>query len=687
MAGSPTLDSVSVESRALRLDLGCGSRRTKGFVRVDVMARCEPDVRCDLEVFPWPFDDDSVVEVRLHHVLEHLGRSTDVFLSVMKELHRICRDGATIDVRVPHPRHDAFLTDPTHVRPILLGTLAMFSKRQNLAWQAEGHANTPLALHLDVDFEIVSQQLVLDPRWQERVDQGVVDRQALAEAVRSQANVVEEIRATLKVHKDGPVGLARRCMEHGDAASCIDVCLGAADECSEDPELWTLLGTAMLAQGQLEGAELGLRRAVAIAPGRASVWADLALVVRRRGELTAAMEYSAKALAIDPSDPRARTQRAGTLAALGRFDEAVAVSEGLVKDHPDVPGYRSNLGNHLRQARRAEDAVQELRLAAQTAPDDPSIRWNLAMALFQSGQVREGFQCSEARYRRPSVDAPRWTEGAWRGRSGQTLLLETEQGLGDAIQFVRFAKAAARGGTRVVVRAPARLVPLLATAPGVAEAVSRSQDVAHEDIAYLMSVPAILGLGENDLVREEPYLVAEPRRAGRFLDGLPPARLRIGVAWQGNPGHDEDRFRSFPLAALAPVAALSGVQLVSLQRGAGEAQVGGVGFEVRLLGRGLDADGAFLDTAAVLGELDLVIACDSAVAHLAGALGVPCFLALAYAPCWRWVPGAPDTPWYRHHRLFHQPEPHDWGSVFAAITEAVRAWAEGGDPPAPRLPR
>ncbi|MEO0605457.1 MAG: glycosyltransferase family 9 protein, partial [Myxococcota bacterium] len=183
--------------------------------------------------------------------------------------------------------------------------------------------------------------------------------------------------------------------------------------------------------------------------------------------------------------------------------------------------------------------------------------------------------------------------------------------------------------------------------------------------------PAILGMGTDDVRQSGPYLAADPTRAHRFLAALPPARLRIGVSWQGNPDHPDDRFRSFRLSALAAVAALPGVQLVSLQRGHGAEQIDQVGFEVHRLGSDLDADGAFLDTAAVLSRLDLVIACDSAVGHLAGALDVPCFLALAYAPCWRWIPGVESTPWYRCHRLFHPPTPHDTRPVFAAMAEAI----------------
>ncbi len=663
----------------LRLNLGCGMRPQPGFVNVDVEPACSPDVVCDLEERPWPFADDSVVEVRMAHVLEHLGQDPSVFLGIFQELYRVCRHDATVDIRVPHPRHDAFLADPTHVRPVTLDTLAMFSRRQCMRWQRAGYANTPLALYLDVDFEVVATELVLSPRWQTRLDRGEVDDAAVKEAARSQLNVVEEIRATLRVCKDSPLALARRCLASGDPSGCVDAALAGVDADPEDAALWHVLGAGMLRQGQLEGAELGFRRALALAPEKPDYWADLTVALRQRGALDEAMGAVRMALDLASEHPTARSHLAGLLAESGDYAQAVETSARLVDDYPDNPGFRTNHGTFLRQAGQAHAALLHLRAAHAAAPAHPSTAWNLALGLFQAGRYREAFPLAEARYRREGVDTPPWADRMWDGTPapGATLLLETEQGFGDALQFVRFAEQAARGGAHVVVRAPARLVPLLSTAPGVAAVVPREQEVDYDHIAYLMSVPARLGLGRDDVRRAGAYLRADPSRASRLLQTLPEAhegRVRIGVAWQGNPDHERDRHRSFPLRALAPIAALPGVVLVSLQRGPGAEQREEAGFSVHELPADLDADGAFLDTAALLDQLDAVIACDSAVAHLAGALHRPCLLALDAAPDWRWEQDAPTTPWYARHTLFRQPTDRagDWAIVFEAMAAHLR---------------
>jgi hypothetical protein len=186
---------------ALRLNLGCGQRKFPGYLNVDKYPECGPDQVVDLEHFPWPWPDDSVAEVRLIHVLEHLGASTAIYLGILRELWRVCRHGAEVHIVVPHPRHDSFLNDPTHVRPVTGDGLRMFSQAENRRWQAEGAANTPLGLYLGIDFELVSTQLELDPRWQQRLDAGETTREAIFEAILRENNVVRQATHLLRAIK------------------------------------------------------------------------------------------------------------------------------------------------------------------------------------------------------------------------------------------------------------------------------------------------------------------------------------------------------------------------------------------------------------------------------------------------------------------------------------------------------
>ncbi len=183
----------------LKLNLGSGQNRIAGFLNVDKFG--EPDVRCDLEVFPWPWLDNSVGTVVLNHVLEHLGADATTYISIFKELYRVCAAGAQIEIAVPHPRHDDFLNDPTHVRAVMPDGLELFSQRKNREWAAQGAANSPLGLYHGVDFDLVDIHYGLDPRWLARLQSGELTQAAVRDAVRTHNNVVQEIRMTLRVVK------------------------------------------------------------------------------------------------------------------------------------------------------------------------------------------------------------------------------------------------------------------------------------------------------------------------------------------------------------------------------------------------------------------------------------------------------------------------------------------------------
>lgn len=185
----------------LKLNLGCGFKRLPGFVNVDSEAACEPDQVVNLEQFPWPWGDRSVVEVHLIHVLEHLGREPHVYLGIMKELWRVCAPGAAVHIIVPHHRHDNFHSDPTHVRAVTPLGLALFDRAQCEQWIAGGYANTPLAVYCGVDFVTEQVQQDFEPEWVERLQSGQLTEAQLWDAARHQANVVTQIRFLLRVRK------------------------------------------------------------------------------------------------------------------------------------------------------------------------------------------------------------------------------------------------------------------------------------------------------------------------------------------------------------------------------------------------------------------------------------------------------------------------------------------------------
>lgn len=189
----------------MKLNLGCGNNRKEGYVNVDREAACAPDQVVDLEQIPWPWPDDVAEEVVMSHVLEHLGRDVKTYFAIMRELWRICRPGALVRIVVPHPRHDSFLNDPTHVRPITPEGLELFSQTKNREWAGQGIANSPLGLYLGIDFAIESANMVPAEPWRTRFAKREIDAGKLMEAARQFNNVIQEIAITLRAVK-APAG-------------------------------------------------------------------------------------------------------------------------------------------------------------------------------------------------------------------------------------------------------------------------------------------------------------------------------------------------------------------------------------------------------------------------------------------------------------------------------------------------
>jgi hypothetical protein len=237
--------------------------------------------------------------------------------------------------------------------------------------------------------------------------------------------------------------------------------------------------------------------------------------------------------------------------------------------------------------------------------------------------------------------------------------------LGDTLHFIRYAELIAQRGAQVRIEVQRSLLPLLARS-GFSNLFAKGSPHPVFDVhAPLLSLPGLVGTTLDNIPCRVPYLAADPRLVERWRDVLGGGR-KVGIVWQGNPLHEGDRFRSIPLTAFAPLAS-AGVELVSLQQGAGREQLAGLGgdFLVRELPGPIDeSHGAFMDTAAIIANLDLVVTCDTAIAHLAGGLGAPVWLALSSAPDWRWMRDRSDTPWYPTMRLFRQKKLFDWDEVF-----------------------
>ena len=443
------------------------------------------------------------------------------------------------------------------------------------------------------------------------------------------------------------------------------------------------LGNLLKARGQIEEAIACHRRAAALQPGSAELKSNLGLALKDAGRIGEALVELRGAAGLAPRHADIQFNLGNVLLAAGMAEEAEAAFARTVDLDPGHARAWCNRGVALREQGRGVQAAATLRKALDLAPDWADAHWNLGLALLMDGKFAEGWRKYEWRRRIPGFAIQKPIGPEWDGSAlaGRTLLLRAEQGLGDAIQFARYARLAGGMAGKVVLECPPGLVRLL-RGSGICDAViARGETVSFDVEAPLMSAPHFLDPDLAAAAACVPYLAAEPDLIARWTARLSQGTgLKIGIAWQGNPAYRADRTRSIPLAHFLALARLPGIRLVSLQKGFGAEQLDGVRPDVAIDNPGRDLDestGAFVDTAAVVAGLDLVICSDSAVAHLAGALGKDVWVALAAAPDWRWGRSGERSPWYPTMRLFRQSAAGDWAGVFSRIGDALLALRVG----------
>lgn len=431
-------------------------------------------------------------------------------------------------------------------------------------------------------------------------------------------------------------------------------------------------------RGDLDTAEGAYRAVLAEAPDHAYAHHYLGVILYQRNRFGDALPLLQQAVARVPQEPEFHNNLGLALAALDRVDDAIAAYRHTLGLKPNHAAAWNNLGLALQAANDLPPAIDAFRHALEVAPDFAQAHWNLALALLASGDFDEGWREYEWRLAIPELgQSARDDERAlWDGSdpAGKTILLACEQGLGDALQFVRFARLLAARGARVIVKSPEPLTRLLASAPGVAQVCGPNDPLpAHDFYLPLLSVAGRLGVSPATIPCDVPYLAADPTHVMALAPVLAPhrQRLNVGLSWAGRAQHANDRRRSCPLAAMAPLFELAEVAWFSLQKGDGEDQIADVPAARALVQ--LDARNDFDRKAALASALDLVISVDTSNAHLAGALARPLWLLLPFAADWRWFTQRTDSPWYPTARLFRQPQAGDWDAVIGEVKQALAA--------------
>jgi Flp pilus assembly protein TadD len=432
----------------------------------------------------------------------------------------------------------------------------------------------------------------------------------------------------------------------------------------------------LLRQGRFAEAASSARQAIAIRPAFPEAYNTLGNALRDQGELAAARSSYEQALRLRPDYAEAHNNLGIGLAREGRFDEAVASFRRALALRPTYVNALSNLGNALLEIGDLVGAQQSYDAALQVNPHHPVSHRNRAISWLRQGDFERGW--AEYEWRWQCGDLPRrdFPQPRWQGQplENRSILLYAEQGLGDTIQLIRYARLVQQRGGIVIVECQNLLLQLLAGCAGVSRLVAQGDPLPPFDFQIpLLSLPAVLGTSLASIPAEVPYLKADPQLVERWGNELGSRRaFRIGIAWHGSVSNPENERRVIPLTQFEPVARLAGVSLFSMQKGAGSEQLEAVRgtWPITDLGPRLDD---FVDTAAVMKNLDLVITCDTAVAHLAGALAVPVWVALPFLPDWRWLIGREDSPWYPTMRLFRQTVAGDWTGVFGRIAAALAA--------------
>jgi Flp pilus assembly protein TadD len=516
--------------------------------------------------------------------------------------------------------------------------------------------------------------------------------------------------------------------DYFDALRNLAVVLGRTGDCEQgievyrrlcqirpgDADVHNNLGNLLVRVDRIDEAIAAYGKALGLQSNHFQAYNNIADAFRLAGRLDESIAASRQAIAIKPDFAQAYNALGLALTAAKRLDEAIAVLGRAVEIEPEFVGAYNNLGAALYQARRMDEAIAAYRRALELKADHPEVLSNLGLALCASGKNEEAIAAYREAIRLKDDYAEAhyylgislllkgefeegWRENEWRwlikdarsrprkcgqpmwggeDLSGRTILLDAEQGFGDVIQFVRYVPEVAKRGGRVILMCYAELVRLLQGVAGVEQICSRNPPPVFDVHCPLASLPGVMGTRLDSISAEVPYLKADEAIAeawGKKI-GSRGDRLRVGLVWAGQPSHNRDMERSISLSQFGPLASRGDIDFYSLQKGEAASQANDppAGMELIDFTAGLRD---FAETAGLVSQLDLLVTVDTAVAHLAGAMGKPVWVLLAQLPDWRWMLDRGDSPWYPTMRLFRQRRMGDWDEVIRRVAKELEGYS------------
>jgi hypothetical protein len=421
-------------------------------------------------------------------------------------------------------------------------------------------------------------------------------------------------------------------------------------------------------------------REVAAKPTSPAAHNNLGIALRDRGRLDEAIAAFRQALALDPNSPQPHNNLGTALRDQGQLSEAIAAFRDAIALNPNLAEVHNNLAMALGDQGRLDEAIIAHREAIAIKPSFAKAHYNLGMALLTRGEFEQGWKEYEWRWKCKGVPLllKNFSQPQWDGSplNGRTILLHTEQGLGDAIKFIRYVPLVAERGGKIVIVCFPELQKLFRSMPGNWRIVSPAQPFPVFDVhSPLLSLPRVLGTTLSNIPSAVPYLSGDAEKVRSWQHRLAShsPKLNVGLVWAGRPTQRNDRNRSVKLATFAPLGRIPGVRFFSLQKGEAASQTKAPSTPLELIDWTQELND-FEDTAALIANLDLVISVDTAVAHLAGAMGKPIWTLLSSVPGWHWLLEREDSPWYPSMRLFRQTTRGDWDSVITRVAEALSLW-------------
>jgi tetratricopeptide (TPR) repeat protein/glycosyltransferase involved in cell wall biosynthesis len=517
-------------------------------------------------------------------------------------------------------------------------------------------------------------------------------------------------------------------LKQGKIEDAIAQCTDILNDAPDQPQALEVMGRIAYQQQRYSQAIAHFEHLCRVHGGSADIWSQLGNAYLHNGNHKAALKWYETYLEVHPTASATRNNLGVALRALGRDAEAIAHYQLILQQDPESvdtyfnlanayreqerledaisayqevvtrqPGYAhawNNLANALKDLNRVDEAIAAYRRAIALMPNHASAHHNLGYALLLKGDFRTGWAEYEWRWRVKNFQSPPpHTQPPWDGAplDGKTLLLYTEQGFGDAIQFIRFVPLVAQRGGRIMVQCRPPLARLFRSIPDIDAIVLRHEPLPDFDVhAPLMSLPYLLGITLDTLPSPLSY-VSAPNEDGnggshdkamddRAIALSPSSPIKIGIAWAGSPTHQNDHNRSCPFAYFWSLLRTPNTQFFSLQKGSRHTDIANYCNEDWPLIDLSDRLTDFAETARAIAQLDLVITVDTSVAHLAAALGKPTWIVLSYAPDWRWMLDRDDSPWYPTVRLFRQPSANDWDTVFTRVTSALQTFVDTASP-------